>query len=164
VIYEWPFANTIYGLSTAGCTWGPARYRHRTSKFEQLTLGYHNSEFSLVLRKLFTLSKKLGIPLDNNITLHQEVPPLVFLTFENQKNPLKIKKTSKTQNLDFPKKTSLMINFKPHILIKLHFKGSSISKIFRFSLVYKFCGFLGFKKTSKNFKKPETKWGLLLMH
>jgi len=34
--------------------------------------------------------------IDQGPWAHQEVPPLGFLSFENKKNPLKIKKTLKT--------------------------------------------------------------------
>jgi len=77
------------------------------------------------------------------------------LSFENQKNPLKIKKTSETQNVDFQvifqKKNPFMINFKPQILVKLLFTGSSVSKYFKILLVYMFCGF----QKLKNLKKPQ---------
>ena len=44
-----------------------------------------------------------------------------------------------------------MINFKPQILVKLLFTGSSVSKYFKILLVYMFCGF----QKLKNLKKPQ---------
>jgi len=59
-----------------------------------------------------------------------------------------------------------MIIFEPQILVKLLFKGSSVSKYFQVFISLQVLWFLEtrkLKKTLKNLEKPETKWGLLLM-
>ena len=59
-----------------------------------------------------------------------------------------------------------MIIFEPQILVKLLFKGSSVSKCFQVFISLQVLWFLEtrkLKKTLKNLEKPETKWGLLLM-